>query len=244
MRVHVCCYCCINYSLAIFTSQRISVLSFSISYFSQSRPLCPQRGDCGQTYKSSPPTQPHKSMPADFYWPITHWVMVVWAGRLSPQQCHRAGCAVVCGCEWMGMREEGGVSPLYQTDRPLDSSAARWRTSGLQPMFRSSGRSLPGPWENKVVRLHLFSVPVPWGIKGEDITSCPAWLGPTHLRGPFSPRSLWALFTHPADMACGTVVALLGKNSRRGRGVEEAVLAGREAAEGTNSTVQKREEAL
>lgn len=108
MRVHVRCYCCINYSLAIFTSQRISVLSFSISYFSQSRPLCPQRGDCGQTYKSSPPTQPHKSMPADFYWPITHWVMVVWAGRLSPQQCHRAACAVVCGCEWMGMREKGG----------------------------------------------------------------------------------------------------------------------------------------
>lgn len=85
--------------------------------------------------------------------------------------------------------------------------AARWRTSALQPMFSSSGRSLPGPWENKGVRLHLFSVPVPGGIKGEDITSCPAWLGPTHLRGPFSPRSLRALFTHPADMACGTVVA-------------------------------------
>lgn len=33
MWVHVCCYCCINYSFAIFTSLWISLLSPRISYF-------------------------------------------------------------------------------------------------------------------------------------------------------------------------------------------------------------------
>ncbi len=210
MWVHVCRYCCINYSLAIFTSLWISVLSLRIWYFSWSRNVCPQHDEWGRTHnESSPPAKPHKSMPADFYRPITHRVIAVWAGRLSCQQCHWRLC---CGL-WLGLNgdEEGGrvegAFPLWRADRPLDSSAAGQWTSVLQPMFRSSGRSLPGPWQNKGVRLHLFSVSVPRGIKGEDISSRPAWLGPTHLRGPFSPRSLRALFTHPADMACGTVVA-------------------------------------
>lgn len=128
--------------------------------------------------------------------------------ELSAVPLNRLCCSLQLG---LNVDEEAGrvqgPFPLCRPDRPLDSSAARQRASALQPLFRSSGRSHPGPWENKGVRLHLFSVSVPQGIKGEDISSRPAWLGPTHLRRPFLPRSLQALFTHPADMACGTVVA-------------------------------------
>lgn len=128
--------------------------------------------------------------------------------ELSAVPLNRLCCSLQLG---LNVDEEAGrvqgPFPLCRPDRPLDSSAARQRASALQPLFRSSGRSHPGPWENKGVRHHLFSVSVPQGIKGEDISSRPAWLGPTHLRRPFLPRSLQALFTHPADMACGTVVA-------------------------------------
>lgn len=150
-------------------------------------------------------TQPHKSVPADFYRPITPRVIVVWAARLPLSR-------LCCGL-WLGFNgdeeEEVELRGLLHCVELTDRWTAQ-QPGGehqLQPMFRSSGRSLPGPWENKGVRLHLFSVSVPWGIKGEDISSRPAWLGYTHLRGPFSPHSLRALFTHPADMACGTVVA-------------------------------------
>lgn len=180
-------------------------------HFFRSRHACPLHGKWGRAHnESSLLAKPHKSTPADFYRPITHQVIAKWAGWLSCRQCHWAGSAVVCAWDWMGMSKRGRVEepfPLCQTDRPLDSSVAGQWISQLRPVFHRSDGSLPGPWENKGVRLHLFSVSVPQGIKGEDISNRPAWLGPTHLRGPFSPRSLQALFTHPADMACGTVVA-------------------------------------
>lgn len=53
-------------------------------------------------------------------------------------------------------------------------------------MSCSSDRSVPAPSENKGVRLHLFSVSVLLRIKGEDITSGPAWPDTTHLRSLFS----------------------------------------------------------
>lgn len=103
--------------------------------------------------------------------------------ELSAVPLNRLCCSLQLG---LNVDEEAGrvqgPFPLCRPDRPLDSSAARQRASALQPLFRSSGRSHPGPWENKGVRLHLFSVSVPQGIKGEDISSRPAWLGPTHLR--------------------------------------------------------------
>lgn len=156
------------------------------------------------------PVKPHKVLPVNFFNQL-----------LSGHRCATRATelsalplSVPCSGLCLGskeMRDRGGFIPLCRVDRPLDSSpnssVAREQTSVLQPVFRSSGRSLPGPWENKGVRLHLFSVAVPRGIKGEDISSRPAWLGLTHLRGPFSPHSLRALFTHPTDMACGTVLA-------------------------------------
>lgn len=157
------------------------------------------------------PVKPHKVLPVNFFQPITQWAIDVQPERLSCQHCHWACRALVCVWDRKKWEIGGGFIPLCRVDRPLDSSpnssVAREQTSVLQPVFRSSGRSLPGPWENKGVRLHLFSVAVPRGIKGEDISSRPAWLGLTHLRGPFSPHSLRALFTHPTDMACGTVLA-------------------------------------
>lgn len=156
------------------------------------------------------PVKPHKLLPVNFFQPITQWAIDVQSDWVVSIAIERAVLWSVSGME-RNERSGGGFIPLCRVDRALDSSpnssVAREQTSVLQPVFRSSGRSLPGPWENKGVRLHLFSVAVPRGIKGEDISSRPAWLGLTHLRGPFSPHSLRALFTHPTDMACGTVLA-------------------------------------
>lgn len=112
-----------------------------------------------------------------------------------------------CGRIKWGWRMVGrGPHLLCQADKSTDIWAARQQTA-LQLAFCSSDRSPLGPWENRRDKLHLFSVCVPWGIKGEDISSHPAWLGLTHLRAPFLPHSLWAFFTHLGDMARGTVAA-------------------------------------
>lgn len=76
-----------------------------------------------------------------------------------------------------GVGRVEGLFSLCPVDGPLDSSGDRQRTSPPQPLFRSGGRSLPGPWENKGVRLHLFSISVPRGIKGKDIPAVlPDWV--------------------------------------------------------------------
>lgn len=95
-----------------------------------------------------------------------------------------------------------GLFLLCQVDRPMGASAAEQRMSALQHVRCGS---LVGPWENRGVRLHLFSVSVPWWIKGEGISSLPARLGLTHLRTAFLPPSVQALFTYPVNMACRIV---------------------------------------
>lgn len=129
MWMHVCCYCGINYSLAIFTFLWISILFPRILYFPCSGNLSPQ-----QEHEHTM-IQPHKSMPADFYRPITPRVIVVRAGRLSCQQCHWTGCAVVCGWDWMWMRKgrqgRGALSIVssWQTAGQLSSRAANISSS-------------------------------------------------------------------------------------------------------------------
>lgn len=184
---------------------------------------------------SSPPGKPHKLMPADFFWPITHRVIGVWAGQLSCQQCHWIIFASRIVRGWAAGRQlkTGGIIVSdWQINRYQCGNAANINS----PACSGSG-SPPGPWENRGVKLHLFSVSVPRGIKGEDISSHPAWLGLTHLRDAFSPHSLWALFTHPGDVACGTVAAYSLPEQHKKWGVEEAVLVGRKAAGRTNSTL-------
>lgn len=175
MWVPVRCYCCINYSSAIFTSLRISVLSLRILHSSWCRHVL---------YVHSMVN--------------TRWVITgskaTWASacRLQPTNYSPGHCRVsrptellavplsrLCYGLWLRLNrneEAGRVEGLFSlcpADRPLDSSADRQRTSALQPLFRSGSRSLPGPWENKGVRLHLFSISVPRGIKGEDIPAVP-----------------------------------------------------------------------
>lgn len=58
--------------------------------FSGSRRVCPQHGERGRTcHDSSPPAQPHKSMPADLYRPITHSNDELSAVPLSRLCCGR-----------------------------------------------------------------------------------------------------------------------------------------------------------
>lgn len=207
MRVHVCRYCCINYSLAISISLRKSVFFLMISYLSWNSHGCQPHDEHARVITACKATQVDACRLLSTNYSPGHR-RVNRPTELSAVPLNRLCCSLQLG---LNVDEEAGrvqgPFPLCRPDRPLDSSATRQRASALQPLFRSSGRSHPGPWENKGVRLHLFSVSVPQGIKGEDISSRPAWLGPTHLRRPFLPRSLQALFTHPADMACGTVVA-------------------------------------
>lgn len=143
----------------------------------------------------------------------TRQVVVAWPYwklfEMSAVPVNRLCCGPCLGLN-VGGGGGGELGGTFHCTRLTDHWTVQRLGGGHQHSslwFRRSGRSLAGPWENKRVRLHLFSVSVPGGIKGEDISSRPAWLSPTHLRGPFSPHSLWALFTHPADMACGTVAA-------------------------------------
>ena len=133
MRAHVCCYCCINYSLAIFRSLWISPII--------PRQLMQAGMFTAWRVRANMPcviNRPHKSLTSDFYWPITHWVIEVWEGRLSCQRCHKASCAVVCGCDWMGMRKgrAEGPSPLCQADRALDSSPAMGWSTNISTLAR------------------------------------------------------------------------------------------------------------
>lgn len=123
MRVHVCRYCCINYSLAISISLRKSV------FFPYDLIFVLEQSWMSTTWRtrneSSPPAKPHKSMPADFYRPITHRVIAVWTGRLSCQQCHWTGCAVVCSWDWMWMRKRGGFRGPFHCVGLTDRWTAR-----------------------------------------------------------------------------------------------------------------------
>lgn len=205
MGVLVCRYCCINYSryFLLFCYYPFYPPGYRIEFFPGAGVhICRQRGQWGRAH--SEPSLPHKSMHADFYWPITHRVTAVRASRLRRQQCP------LCCVLRLGLNSVGGggcwgafsIVPDWQTAGQLGNEHRRC----CPPSSRSASRSLPGPWENKGARLHLFSVSAPQGIKREDIYSRPARLRPTQLRGSSSPRSLRALFTHPADTACGTVV--------------------------------------
>lgn len=236
MPVHVCFYCCsINYSLPISTSLWIFGPSLRISYSSWRRHLMSSMvSECERTMTHHR-LQCHTSrcLPT----PIDQLLSgsslrtqcVSWWTELSAvQQCW--GLWQGFNQDWRGFHYVG-LTGLWTAHR-LGS-----KHQCFQPVVRSSGGSHSGPEENKGVRLQLFSVSVPWGIKGGDIFCCPAWLGPAHLRGPvFLPRSLQALFTHPGDMACRRA-ALLGQIE--GGTEQRKRLTGRKAAERTNSAEER-----
>lgn len=118
------------------------------------------------------------------------------------------------------------------------------RQMGSRPSVNASGRSLHGPREKQGSQTpFVFHLCSPGNQKRRRYGHL-AWLGPTHLRGTFSSHSAPS-FVHTSSKIWH--VGQLWLNLARvagGWGVEDATLAGTEAAERTNRTVEKWEGVL
>lgn len=172
MWAHVCSYCSINYSSASFTSLQISALTLRIWNFpgTDMNSMCTAWQVRANTQWVITYWKPHKSMHADFYRPITHGVIAVWAGRLSCQEWHWAGCAVGWCWDWMRMRTRRrleGAFPLCPSDRLLDISAARRQTSHSSLRSRAATGHFQDLERIRESDSICFPSPFLGGIRGE-----------------------------------------------------------------------------